>query len=532
MIGAPECVHMLPMHPKDVADNGDFHYAVLGLKAASDHSKPSAEARRFLDEKTGPDAPRVYRNAIVLVVPSRDGLEAARSAVRDYLGWEEVTRQLKDQDLDTTRDSTLATNRDKARKNIPGAIAQAYSIVVAVSPRNEVEACRITVGDGPLFSQIKANPSSRIQDTPVDAQALLPGGPYDLWRESEPSRRVKDLVGAFAQLPRLPKMLNRQAIMDTLVAGCADGLFVLRLTRPDRSVRTFWRERPDEIALSEPGLEAVLPEHATLGEIPSGLLVPGELPGLWEKPEISVQDVHAYFAGGQVVKIKREGYDDVLTIPGAESNTVDATIRTAVKDGRLWLVAGSAGFCGEEIPAGVLTSDALLLAPPQPVSVMSLLPANLADAWREEVTTALALSLTLSKKQGKPLPWSVVSKAIAGALSAHYLARTIDSGPWPCDYAGAQTVKLRLPQTAPVIPLPPSPPPPPPSGRMVAEADLEPRQIQDLADQIPAITKAAVGLGLKIHVRIEVGEKMQPSAEAVKKINQALKEVADNLTLE
>ena len=60
---------------------------------------------------------------------------------------------------------------------------------------------------------------------------------------------MKDLVGAFAQLPRLPKMLNRQAIMDTLVAGCVDGLFVLRLARPDRSVRTFWRERPDDMAL-------------------------------------------------------------------------------------------------------------------------------------------------------------------------------------------------------------------------------------------------------------------------------------------
>ncbi len=402
--------------------------------------------------------------------------------------------------------------------------------MVAVSPRNEVEAFRITVGDGPLFTQIKANPSSRIQDTPVDAQALLPGGPYDLWRESEPSRRVKDLVGAFAQLPRLPKMLNRQAIMDTLVAGCADGLFVLRLTRPDRSVRTFWRERPDDVALSEPGIEAVLPEHATLSEIPSNLLIPGELPGLWEKPEISVQDVHTYFAGGHVVKIKREGYDDVLTIPGAESDTVDSAIRTAVKDGRLWLVAGSAGFCGEEIPAGLLTGDALLLAPPQPIFVMSLLPANLSDAWSEGVTTALALSLALSRKQGKPLPWPVVSKAIQGALSARYLERTIDSGFWPCDYAGAQTVKLRVPQGA--TPPPPPPPSPPPPGQMVAEADLEPRQIQDLADQMPAITKAAVGLGLKIHVRIEVGEKTQPSAEAVKKINQALKEVSDGFSVE
>ena len=84
-------VHNLPERPKDIEDDGEFHYAVLGPKAASESGKPSAEARRFLDEKTGPDSPRVYRNALVLAVPSRDGLEVARNAIREYLGWEEVS---------------------------------------------------------------------------------------------------------------------------------------------------------------------------------------------------------------------------------------------------------------------------------------------------------------------------------------------------------------------------------------------------------------------------------------------------------
>ena len=87
---------------------------------------------------------------------------------------------------------------------------------------------------------------SRIQDTAVSAEALLPDGPYDLWREGEKSRRLKDLVGAFALSPQLPKMLNRGAILETLVLGCKEGQFVLRVIRPDRSVRTFWRQEPDE----------------------------------------------------------------------------------------------------------------------------------------------------------------------------------------------------------------------------------------------------------------------------------------------
>ena len=63
---------------------------MLGPKAASASGKPSAEAKRFLDETTGPEKPRVFRNAVVIAVPSREGLEMARNRVLDYLAWEEV----------------------------------------------------------------------------------------------------------------------------------------------------------------------------------------------------------------------------------------------------------------------------------------------------------------------------------------------------------------------------------------------------------------------------------------------------------
>lgn len=36
------------------------------------------------------------------------------------------------------------------------------------------------------------------------------------WCAPDTSRCLKDLVGAFAQFPQLPKMFNRKAIMETL----------------------------------------------------------------------------------------------------------------------------------------------------------------------------------------------------------------------------------------------------------------------------------------------------------------------------
>ena len=79
-------------------------------------------------------------------------------------------------------------------------------------------------------------------------------------RADEQSRRVKDLVGAFAQFPKLPKMLRKKEIVDTVVDGVEAGIWVARAMRPDRSVQTFWRTAIDEPALDDAGLELVLPE--------------------------------------------------------------------------------------------------------------------------------------------------------------------------------------------------------------------------------------------------------------------------------
>ena len=107
-VAAGARVHTLPERPRDIEDDGDFHFAVLGPGAVSDSGKPSAEARRFIDETTGPDRPRTRRNAVVLAAPSRDGLDAARACIREYLGWKEVRGQLGDRMQDPVREGVLA----------------------------------------------------------------------------------------------------------------------------------------------------------------------------------------------------------------------------------------------------------------------------------------------------------------------------------------------------------------------------------------------------------------------------------------
>ena len=518
-------VHNLPERPRDIADDGEFHYAVLSPQAASESGKPSTEAKRFIDETTAPDRPRVHRNAVVLAVPSREGLDAARRRAREYLGWEEVRDQLKNQPIDPIREQMLINETEAARKHIPGAIRQAYSLVVTVNESNDIHAFKVVVTDAPLFTTIKADPRARIQETAISSEAMMPGGPYDLWREGEDSRRVKDLVGAFAQFPKLPKMLRQREILDTVVQGVQQGIWVARVVRPDRTARTFWRTAIDEPALKDSGLEVLLPEAATLSDLAPDLLEYQKLPELWSAAEISVQDVYDYFAGGHTVSVPREGYEEMLSIPKCEPADIETAISQAVEQGLVWLTSGPASILKEPVPAGVLSAAAILRPPPERIDVDELMAKSIPDAWKDSKTNALAIATALSTKRGVNLPWSTVQTTIEDGIRARWIELSNDSAAWPCDLASEQVI-LQVPSTVREEPSEPKP-----QGLLMAEDVLEANGIQDLADQIPDITKAAVGNTLKFNIRMEFGGETTPDPGAVEKINELLAEVSDKLKL-
>ena len=293
-------------------------------------------------------------------------MRAPEIRIRLHLGWQEVGNQLKDQPIDPIRKQMLVAETRAAGERISEGIRQAYSIVVTVNEANAVHAFRIAATGDPLFTTIKADRRARIQETAISAEAMMPDGPYDLWREGEQERRVRDLVGAFAQFAKLPKMLRHKEILGTIVQGIESGIWVGRTMRPDRTYKSYWRTRVDDSVLKDTSLEVCLPESATLSALNPGLLAYGELPELWQGDEISVQSVHSYFEGGRAVQVPKEGYEDTFFIPACGPDQVNEAISQAVTQGSIWMTNGPASILGEPIPAGVLTPAAVLRRPPEP----------------------------------------------------------------------------------------------------------------------------------------------------------------------
>lgn len=507
--GAGAKLHTLPVKPADVEDSGDFRFVILGPKAASSSGNPSAEARRFLDETTGSDRPRINRNAVVMVAPSRDGLEAARFAVRSHMAWNVVQDMLKDQKLEASRQSSLAYELNRSKNAIGDAIKTAWCIVISVAESGDTTAWKLSGVGESLFQAIKNDPQRRcrIQDRSVAPDSLLPGGPFDTWGEHQVSKRLVDLVDSFGQNPRLPKMLNRRGVFETVLDGVKSGRFVLRQQRPDRFWRTAWlQELPLDQVEKDSTWEIVLPEAAELTEFAPALLEDGRIPTLWENGGFEVAKLYELFSGNRSIPMLFDGFTEDLFLPVVATSVLDEAISVSVKSGKLWLQSPIASLCHEDIPPGVLNAQCRLASPPLPLSVAEILEEELPSAWSQGNATGLTLLQALNVKHGKILPWSLVHRLIESAIVVRKVERAVDSGPFPCPMSAAHTLKLQRPSMSGPGPTPEPRPIPVAVRQGISEKDLSIAELQNLADKAPEIRQLLRAEGVKFSIRLDLAD--------------------------
>jgi hypothetical protein len=97
---------------------------------------------------------------------------------------------------------------------------------------------------------------------------------------------------------------------------------------------------------------------------------------------------------------------------------------------------------------------------------------------------------------------------ITSSINARFTELDGTSGNWPCDYPAAQSIKLKVASAPSGRPGVGGIGPATPSKCLVAHAELEPSEIQDLAEIIPNLLelKAKFNIPLKFLVQIELGD--------------------------
>ncbi len=272
---------------------------------------------------------------------------------------------------------------------------------------------------------------------------------------------------------------------------------MLRVTRADKSERSFWRARPDDTAIDDASLEVVLPEGALLTDLDPAVLAPQGLPDLWTTGEVPWPALADYFSGKHLVTQDMGGWTESLLIPAAEEAALKTAVAAAVKKGLVWFVSGIASLLGEDVPEGFIDERALLLPPPAAMGATQILPSAIPAARTADEATADHLRVVLSAQSGWALPWATLRMALDQGFQLGLFERTLDSGPWPCDLGGAAALKLRLVKGVKEPTHPATP-----GTAKSATAVLETHQIVDLADLVPDLRAATAGHNLTLMLTV------------------------------
>ena len=142
-----------------------------------------------------------------------------------------------------------------------------------------------------------------------------------------------------------------------------------------------------------------------------------------------------------------EGWTEEKPIPRCPEAMVLEAVAAAVKAGTVWITSGAASVWGDTSPAGIVSKMAVLRAPPDPISVSSLTPEALPDAWTDGKASVHSIEQAVAAQRGVvSLPWKLVEAAITGAMNSGFI-RVLPGGvAWPCQPHEAAAVQIGLPE--------------------------------------------------------------------------------------
>ena len=517
--------HKLPVTPSDVEDDGVFRLVVLGADyAGQPGAKPHAGAECFLRTHSSPTDNRTYQNVVLVVTPSVGGLQQAEQQIADWLAWQEIKQSKDFKDYESHVKEAVNKRERESKQFAETAVRSAYELVLHVDKAGALQVKKFTMGAQALFATLLQEKDLRLFKEKIDAETIMPGGPFAVWPAADASVPVGTLYQQFARRPNLPKLLSPRTVTNTIADAVERGVLALRHVRPDGSEQWFWRGKI-EVADWEKCGEAWLPGRAVLSNLSARAVLPASLAGLWpaEPGGVDLKVLCSWFDGKHAFQeVTQPGYPpEARAIPEVAVVEVHKAVAQAVKAGDLWLVFGNESVWQEEPTKLQLDPEAKLFQPPPLLNAIELLPGALKDAWSvesEPKTTVEKLYAEVKKAKGNPWPPGAFINTLSEAVGRGLMSRVSGAGPL-VSLAADGKVGLAVKATAPSPPTPEVTP-----GRTSSvRVALNSGELQDLADTASTLNVALAGCDVQFEVAVSIKAKAGAKVEQANKILEGIK---------
>jgi len=437
-------LHLLPKGPSDVPDKKEIHYLILDHQNAINFD--TSEIPETIEEYFT----RVYKNHIIALVPEKSKLNNLKYIIRDYLGWENLENSEEFKLLEDYQKKELKRRKKECEKTISDVLTNLYEILVTLDENGKISLKKLPHSKEIPFEKVKTTlvNEDRLLVKTLDLPLLLPGSFYKLWREGEKRKKISDLISAFAQFPRLPKILSSQTILDTIKNAILEGNLVLEIQRPDGTKIQYWKTEATIEHLTKPEAEIILLEDAKLEKIESNLLKPGELPDLWGpdgNDPVKISELLDYFNKKDLPKLK-------------SPSVLHESLVKCIEIGDLMLIEKNQAYLKEKITKEILFANSVLITPVRKIVGKELGQDNLPNLWVNEKVSFNSIWDEISKKFGYKIPWIRIRDAINDALNYGLFVLSSSSSQWPCSKEQIENVEFQLFKPKPTESKPSEPP--------------------------------------------------------------------------
>jgi predicted AAA+ superfamily ATPase len=216
----------------DVPEQTKLTLILLHPQYQADEAKVADNTQKYIEQiatKKG-NSERIYRNTILFLGATSNGLSHLVAATKDYLACRKISDDYATQLKPEPREE-LKKKIEAASKQVESALVNAYSTVLKHSVRNGLQTVSVKQFREALDGQINYNIPAALMDGGTEWLLEKVGfntlKNNNLLPASDQNIRVKDIYEAFLRFDDKPMIKDSEAVRQSIIKYCYEGKFCI-----------------------------------------------------------------------------------------------------------------------------------------------------------------------------------------------------------------------------------------------------------------------------------------------------------------
>lgn len=248
-------VYQHPEEPRDIADIPRISMAVLDTSHAIDGTlDDDTESFMINIIDNYKQASRIYKNALIFVVPDSGENSTLRKSVRTLLALEDVSAdEFRMNQLNESQKKTLKRKLEAAKDNLPNNIVRTYRYLIKAREKGQLELIDMGI-TAPYSTNLVSSVWTYAHDEGIVYSALDPALIVrKIWPKNKDHTNLQNIWESFFRFYGLPLPEDDSVIKDSIREGVRLGEFGLARGNPKKKEYSviFYREIPAKLELTE-----------------------------------------------------------------------------------------------------------------------------------------------------------------------------------------------------------------------------------------------------------------------------------------